>query len=302
MSDFVQNRLIVVVGPTAVGKTRMAIQLAKIFHSEIISADSRQLYKEMTVGTAKPSALELEEVKHHFIDQIPIEKSYDAGQYGRDALKLVNNIFETKQTLILCGGSGLYVKAILEGFDEMPDIPDNLRQEIIEEYNEKGLAWLQQQVRVNDPEYFNEVDQKNPQRLMRAIEVIRHSGLPASSFRKKERRELPFEVVKIGLELDREVLYSRIDQRVDNMFEAGLLDEARKLYPRKSLNALQTVGYQELFGYFDGDYDLEEAVRLLKRNTRRYAKRQMTWFKKDGEIRWFRPHQFDEIVSFINGK
>jgi len=229
MSDFVQNRLIVVVGPTAVGKTGMAIELAKKLHSEIVSADSRQLYKEMTIGTAKPSALELEEVKHHFIDQIPIEKSYDAGQYGRDALKLINTIFESKRTLILCGGSGLYVKAILEGFDEMPDIPDNLRQEIIDEYNEKGLEWLQQQVRISDPEYFNEVDQKNPQRLMRAMEVIRHSGLPASSFRKKERRELPFEVVKIGLELDREVLYSRIDQRVDNMFEAGLLNEARRL-------------------------------------------------------------------------
>jgi tRNA dimethylallyltransferase len=256
----------------------------------------------MTIGTAKPSESELEEVKHHFISQIAVENNYDAGQYGRDALNLINEIFKNERTLILCGGSGLYVKAVLEGFDEMPDIPEGLRQEIIAEYNEKGLDWLQQQVREHDPEYFKEVDQKNPQRLMRAMEMIRHSGLPASSFRKKEKRELPFDVVKIGLELDREALYDRINQRVDGMLEAGLLEEARALYPRKSLNALQTVGYQELFGYFDGDYDLEEAVRLLKRNTRRYAKRQMTWFKKDEEIQWFYPHQFDEIVSFVNGK
>ncbi|MEQ8363779.1 MAG: tRNA (adenosine(37)-N6)-dimethylallyltransferase MiaA [Cyclobacteriaceae bacterium] len=302
MADFVQKRLIVVVGPTAVGKTGIAIQLAKTFHSEIISADSRQLYKEMTIGTAKPSVHELEEVKHHFIDHISIEKTYDAGQYGRDAHDLISEIFKNKDMLILCGGSGLYVKAILEGFDEMPDIPDSLRQEIIEEYNEKGLDWLQQQVSEHDPEYFNEVDQKNPQRLMRAIEVIRHSGLPASSFRKKEKRKLPFGVVKIGLELDRNTLYDRINQRVDDMFEAGLLEEARKLHPKKSLNALQTVGYQELFGYFDGDYDLEEAVRLLKRNTRRYAKRQMTWFKKDDEIKWFQPSQLDEVVNYIDGK
>ncbi|MBX2943695.1 MAG: tRNA (adenosine(37)-N6)-dimethylallyltransferase MiaA [Cyclobacteriaceae bacterium] len=302
MSDFMKKRLIVIVGPTAVGKTKIAIQLAKIFYSEIISADSRQLYKEMTIGTAKPSAIELGEVRHHFIDQVPIENAYDAGQYGRDALDLISVIFQTNDTLIMCGGSGLYIKAVLEGFDEMPDIPDVIRQQIIEEYNAKGLDWLQRQVQENDPEYFDVVDQKNPQRLMRAMEVIRHSSLPASSFRKKEKRELPFEVVKIGLELDREVIYDRINQRVDNMFEAGLLEEARKLYPKKSLNALQTVGYQELFGYFDGDYDLEEAVRLLKRNTRRYAKRQMTWFKKDEEIKWFHPNQLDTIVNFINAK
>lgn len=302
MPDFVKKRLIIIVGPTAVGKTKTAIQLAKIFHSEIISADSRQLYKEMTIGTAKPSAIELGEVRHHFIDQVSIENAYDAGQYGRDALDLISVIFQTNDTLIMCGGSGLYIKAVLEGFDEMPDIPDVIRQQIIEEYNAKGLDWLQRQVQENDPEYFDVVDQKNPQRLMRAMEVIRHSGLPASSFRKKEKRELPFEVVKIGLELDREVIYDRINQRVDNMFEAGLLEEARKLYPKKSLNALQTVGYQELFGYFDGDYDLEEAVRLLKRNTRRYAKRQMTWFKKDEEIKWFHPNQLDTIVNFINAK
>lgn len=302
MSDFVQKRLIVIVGPTAVGKTGMAIQVAKKLHSEIISADSRQLYKEITIGTAKPTADELREVPHHFIDQIPLETTYDAGQYGRDALELVNNLFETRQTLILCGGSGLYVKALLEGFDDMPDIPEELRQEIITSYRTNGLEWLQQQVAKADPVYFAEVDQKNPQRLMRALELIKYTGEPAGTFRKKKKRPLPFEVVKIGLELDREVLYKRIDQRVDRMFEAGLLEEARKLYPLRTLNALQTVGYQELFGYFNGDYDYDEAVRLLKRNTRRYAKRQLTWFKRDREIQWFHPLQFNEIVKFIDEK
>jgi len=299
MSDFVQKRLIVIVGPTAVGKTGMAIQLAKSLNTEIISADSRQLYKEMTIGTAKPSTQDLNEVPHHFIDHVPIESTYDAGQYGREALDLISRIFQTNDALIMCGGSGLYIKAVLEGFDELPDVPDGLRQEIIEEYKMKGLGWLQQQVQENDPGYFDVVDQMNPQRLMRAMEVIRHSGLPVSSFRKSEKRELPFKVVKIGLELDRKVLYDRINQRVDDMFEAGLLEEARALYPKRSLNALQTVGYQELFGYFDGDYELGEAIRLLKRNTRRYAKRQMTWFKKDEEIEWFQPHDIQQIVAFI---
>lgn len=302
MSDFVQKRLIVIVGPTAVGKTGLAIQLAKSLNTEIISADSRQLYKEMTIGTAKPSTQDLNEVPHHFIDHLPIESTYDAGQYGREALDLISRIFQTNDALIMCGGSGLYIKAVLEGFDELPDVPDGLRQEIIEEYKMKGLGWLQQQVQENDPGYFDVVDQKNPQRLMRAMEVIRHSGLPVSSFRKSEKKELPFKVVKIGLELDRKVLYDRINQRVDDMFEAGLLEEARALYPKRSLNALQTVGYQELFGYFDGDYELGEAIRLLKRNTRRYAKRQMTWFKKDEEIEWFQPNQLDAIVNFIDGK
>ena len=302
MSGIERKRLIVIVGPTAVGKTNLAIRLAKSLPSEIISADSRQLYKEMTIGTAKPTARERAEIVHHFIDEVPLERPYDAGRYGREALDLIDKVFQAKDTLILCGGSGLYVKAVLEGFDDMPEVPGALRQQIIEEYRAKGLGWLQQQVKESDPDYFDEVDPHNPQRLMRAMEVFRSYGLPASSFRKKKKRRLPFDVVKVGLEMDRERLYQRIDQRVDDMMRNGLVEEAKALYPRKSLNALQTVGYQELFGYFDGLYGLEEAVRLLKRNSRRYAKRQLTWFKRDTEINWFRPGQFEDILDFVNGK
>lgn len=302
MSNLAAQRLIVIVGPTAVGKTNVAIKLAQMLHTEIISADSRQLYKELTIGTAKPTKQELNIVPHHFVDRISIEEAYDAGQYAREALSLLTNLFKKHELLIMCGGSGMYVKAMLEGFDEMPEVSDELRTEIIAEYQEKGLQWLQAQVSLSDPAYFQQVDQKNPQRLMRALELIRASGKPASTFRKNKKHQLPFEVVKIGLELDRDQLYDRIDDRVDQMMEEGLLEEVKQLYPEKELNALQTVGYQELFGYLDGHYDINEAVRLLKRNTRRYAKRQLTWFKKDTEIAWFHPQQFDEILSFINGK
>ncbi len=302
MSLLAHKRLIVIVGPTAVGKTKVAIALAKYLHTEIISADSRQLYQEMTIGTAKPSLQELEEVQHHFIGSQPIEQAYDAGQYGRDALALISQLFEKYDQLVMCGGSGMYVKAVLEGFDEMPEVPEALRSEIITEYQQKGLGWLQDQVSEKDPEYFQAVDQKNPQRLMRALELIRSTGKPASAFRNNTKHSLPFEVVKIGLELDRDQLYDRINQRVDQMMEAGLLQEAKQLFPRKSLNALQTVGYQELFGHFEGEYDLEEAMRLLKRNTRRYAKRQLTWFKKDKNVKWFGPDEMKPMIAYLDEK
>lgn len=302
MSKLAHQRLIVIVGPTAVGKTNVAVKLAQILHTEIISADSRQLYKELTIGTAKPTKEELNAVPHHFVDWISIEQSYDAGQYAREALDLMTKLFNKHDHQIMCGGSGMYIKAVLEGFDEMPEVPSALRSEIIAEYAEKGLSWLQEQISISDPDYFQDVDQKNPQRLMRALELIRASGKPASTFRKNIKQKLPFEVVKIGLELDRAQLYDRINHRVEQMMEAGLMEEVKQLYPKKEINALQTVGYQELFGYLDGEYDINEAVRLLKRNTRRYAKRQLTWFKKDAEVTWFHPQQFDEILNFINGK
>lgn len=301
MSNLAHQRLIVIVGPTAVGKTNVAIKMAQMLHTEIISADSRQLYKELTIGTAKPTEQERNAVPHHFIDRISIELPYDAGQFAREALGLMANLFKRHDRLVMCGGSGMYVKAVLEGFDEMPEVPGALRSEIIAEYQEKGLTWLQGQVSMRDPDYFQAVDQKNPQRLMRALELMRASGKPASTFRKSAKHQLPFEVVKIGLELDREQLYDRINHRVDQMMEAGLMEEVKQLYLKKEINALQTVGYQELFGYLDGQYDINEAVRLLKRNTRRYAKRQLTWFKKDTEVTWFHPQQFDEILNFING-
>ncbi len=302
MTENGNKRLIVIVGPTAVGKTKVAIELAKALRTEIVSADSRQLYKEMSIGTAKPSAGELEEVPHHFIDHVSVSRPYDAAQYGSECLTLIHRLFQKYDTLIMCGGSGMYIKAALEGFDEMPEVKTGVRDQIIQEYEQNGLNWLQQQVEINDPDYFREVDKKNPQRLMRALELIRSSGKTASEFRKNKKHELSFDVVKIGLELDREMLYDRINTRVDTMINAGLVDEAKALYPMRANNALQTVGYQEFFGYFDGQYDKDEAVRLLKRNTRRYAKRQLTWFKRDSDIKWFVPEDIKGILDVLDGE
>lgn len=302
MTGLDSKRLIVIAGPTAVGKTRMAIEIAKQLSTVIISADSRQIYKEMSIGTAKPSREELEEVKHYFVDEKSIEEEYDAGQYGRDALATIHQLFENYDSLVMTGGSGMYIRAVCEGFDEMPEIPLGTRELVIKEYEEYGLRWLQKQVEESDPDYFEEVDQKNPQRLMRALELIRATGLPASTFRKKKQLDHPFAIQKIGLEMDRDQLYARINARVDEMISKGLVDEARALYPQKHLNALQTVGYQEWFAHFDGEYDHEEAVRLLKRNTRRYAKRQLTWFKKDEQIKWFYADKLKEVVAYIDGK
>ncbi len=286
-----KNKLIVIVGPTAVGKTAAAIQVATRLNTEIISADSRQLYKELTIGTAKPTLAELAAVPHYFINYKSIEEDYDAATYGKEAYQLIIRLFERHETLVLSGGSGLYVKAVLEGFDEMPDVPVGLREAIVEEFNEKGLVWLQEEMRNSDPEYFAQVDIQNPQRLMRGLEIVRASGKSVMYFRKKNKKVLPFQVVKYGLELPREELYARIDIRVDEMIRCGLVEEAAKFYARKELNALQTVGYQELFGWLDGHYDQAEAIRLLKRNTRHYAKRQLTWFKRDPEISWLSPEK-----------
>ena len=293
------KHLIVIVGPTAVGKTSLAIQLAQQLKTEIISADSRQIYKELEIGTAKPTPEELSAVKHHFINIKSIKDDYDAGQFGRDALALIHELFQKFDILILCGGSGLYVRAITDGFDEMPEIAEGVRENIIKDYEEKGLTWLQQQVEALDPDYFSIVDQKNPQRLMRALELNYSTGLTLDKLRKMNKLTHSFDIVKIGLELDREDLYQRIDKRMDAMMEAGLFEEAKHFYPQRELNALQTVGYQEIFGFLDGLYDKEEAIRLLKRNSRRYAKRQMTWFKRDKEIKWVKPDEFAQILELI---
>ncbi len=292
------KKLIVLVGPTAVGKTAAAITLAEHWNTEIISADSRQIYREMEIGTAKPTAEELSRIRHHFVNFKSIEENYNAGQFGRDAMELINQLFEERDVLILCGGSGLYIKALLEGFDEMPEIHEDLRKEIIEKYTQKGLAWLQGEVQKIDPDYFALVDVQNPQRLMRALELNLTSGQPMHDLRKKKKIELPFQVTKIGLELPREELYQRIDLRMDQMIERGLFEEATRFYPQRHLNALQTVGYQEIFGHLEKKYDREEAIRLLKRNSRHYAKRQMTWFKKDQEIRWMRPEDVGQNMTF----
>lgn len=293
-----KKRIIVIVGPTAVGKTALSIELAQKLNTEIISADARQIFTELEIGTAKPSFAQLNEVKHHFINTKSIQEAYDAATFGREALERINQLFETYNHVILCGGSGLYIKALLEGFDEMPNVPPAIRESINQQYKINGLGWLQHEVQLLDPDYFHLVDQMNPHRLIRALELNYFSGKTMACFRQKKKKELPFAMLKIGLELPREELFARIDQRMDDMIEQGLFEEAARFYEHKNLNALQTVGYQEIFDFMDGLYDKEEAIRLLKRNTRRYAKRQITWFKKDREISWLRPDEVIENFKF----
>jgi tRNA dimethylallyltransferase len=280
------KRLVVIVGPTAVGKTAAAIQLAQALHTEIISADSRQIFRELTIGTAKPTAAELAQVRHHFIDTHSITEDYDAARYGDEALAVIHQLLETHRHVVLCGGSGLYVQAVCEGFDDIPEVPEDIRAGLIQGYEAGGIGWLQAQMREHDPAHLQAVDAQNPHRLIRALEVKLGTGRSIATFRKQARREHPFTIVKIGLELPREVLYERIDARMDAMIAAGLFEEAEALYPHRQRQALQTVGYREIFDYMDGLYDRDEAIRLLKRNSRRYAKRQLTWFKRDESIHW----------------
>ena len=294
------KRLIVIVGPTAVGKTALAIDLAEALGTEIISADSRQFYREMTIGTAKPTPQELDRVKHHFINSHSIAERYDAAQFGEEALMKIYELFEKYNDVIVCGGSGLYIKALVEGFDDIPEVPDEIRESVRANYKAHGLAWLQQAVQKLDPEYYRIADNQNPARLSRALEVVWATGKSITSFQKKQKRILPFTVIKIGLELERDELYRRIDERMDTMIEAGLFEEAEKLYPYREHNALQTVGYQEIFDFMEGKYDREEAIRLLKRNSRRYAKRQLTWFKRDEDTTWFSKADRNELVRFLN--
>ena len=293
------KKLIVIVGPTAVGKTSVAITVARHFETEIISADSRQIFKELNIGTAKPSPQELQSVKHHFINSHSIHEPYDAAQYGRDALLLIEQLFLRHDHLVLCGGSGLYVKAVCEGFDDIPDIPETVREKLMNEYGQHGLKILQDKMLRLDPEYYHEIDKQNPHRLIRALEVIEGTGKSIRSFQKKNKLDHPFSIVKIGLALPREVLYERIDRRMDEMISQGLFAEAETLYPFKHINALQTVGYQEIFDHLEGKYDRDEAIRLLKRNSRRYAKRQMTWFQRDSDVNWTDPHNIAGIIQMI---
>jgi tRNA dimethylallyltransferase len=294
-----EKTLVVIVGPTASGKTALAISVAKALQTEIVSADSRQMYREMNVGTAKPSQEELSIVPHHFINNLSINEDFDAAQFGDAALLTIRQIFERNNYAILCGGSGLYVKAVCEGFDEIPEVRENIREELVSNFEQFGIGWLQDKMLELDPEYFAAIDQQNPHRLIRALEVKIGTGLSISAYQKKETRKHDFSIIRIGLELPREQLYQRIDDRMDAMIANGLFDEARRLYPYREKNALQTVGYQEIFDFIDGKFDYEEAVRLLKRNTRRYAKRQLTWFKRDPDTRWFQADQTSEILTLI---
>lgn len=286
-------------GPTAVGKTSFSIRLAQAYQTEIISADSRQLYKQLSIGTAKPNADELAAVPHHFIDILPPEREYNAGEFERDALTLLEELFRRHEQVVVAGGSGMYVQALCQGIDEMPEVPPSLRENLNLRLRKEGLDPLLSELQKLDPVYYQQVDRQNPQRVLRALEVSLYTGRPYTSFRRQNFKERPFHTIKIGLDRPREELYQRIDARMDQMVEEGLFEEARELYPFRKLNALQTVGYKEIFGYMEGRYDKEEAIRLLKRNSRRYAKRQLTWFRKDKDFTWFHPERFEEALAFI---
>ena len=291
--------LVVVAGPTAVGKTALCLWLARALQTEIVSADSRQFYREMNIGTAKPSAAELAEVPHHFIDSHHIGQEYNAGAYEADALKTLATLFQTRSVAVLTGGSGLYIRAVCAGMDQMPEVDPQIRQHLMQQLQHQGLPALVAQLQQLDPAYCRQADLANPQRVVRALEVCLASGQPYSGFRLQEAAARPFQVIKIGLDRDRQELYQRIDARMDLMVAQGLLEEARSLYPFRHHNALQTVGYQEIFDFLEGHYDWEEALRLLKRNSRRYAKRQLTWFRRDAEFTWFHPDDRAGILAFI---
>ncbi len=291
--------LILVVGPTAVGKSDLCLNLAKKFQTEILSCDSRQFYREMNQGTAKPSPKELAEVPHHFINNLSITDSYDVRKYEDEALELLERLFQDHRVVLMTGGTGLFADVVVNGMDPMPDVAPEIREEIIQEFQAKGLTWLQVAVQEVDPEFYAQVDQANPQRLMRALEIWRGTGLKFSSFRTKVKVKRPFEVIKIGLDRPREELYKRIDSRMEQMLAKGLFAEAEGLFEKRGLNALQTLGYTEIFDFLEGKYDKEELIRLLKRNSRRYAKRQLTWFRRDPLIHWFHPSEEQEIFAFI---
>lgn len=292
--------LISVVGPTAVGKTALSIKIARKLECEIISADSRQFFRELNIGTAKPSSDELSQTQHHFINSHSINEYYSAGAYGRDAEKLLEDLHRSSNVVVAVGGSSLYLKALWEGFDEMPDIDEKMRDELNRQFKSEGLEPLILELKEKDPEYFASVDINNGQRVIRALEVIRTTNQTFSSFRKSESKDLPYENLKIGLHMEREALYERINSRMDKMINAGLFEEAESLVDFEDHNALQTVGYSEIFRFLKGAYDRGEAVRLLKRNSRRYAKRQMTWFNKYEDIHWFKPSQEKEVFELID--
>jgi tRNA dimethylallyltransferase len=292
--------LIVIAGPTASGKTALAIKLAKHYNTVILSADSRQFYRELTIGTAKPSEEELKEVPHYFINNKSVEELYGAGHYEKDAIKELDEIFKTKDLVIVAGGSGLYIDALLNGVDDFVEIPPEIRENLNQEYAEKGLKPLQEELRLKDPHYYAAVDNSNPQRIIRALEVIRYSGEKFSDQRKKNRPHRNFIPLKILLTLPREQLYERINNRVDQMMRDGLLEEVRGLLEKKKFNALKTVGYRELYEYLEGRASESEAVNAIKQHTRNYAKRQLTWFRNKDQFKEFAPDELERMITYID--
>jgi len=293
------KKLIVILGPTACGKTELSIDIAKKIKTEIISCDSRQFYKELKIGSAPPSQKELKQIKHHFIHNLSINEDYNIGQFENDAINLISKLFNSFDTLILVGGSGLYIDAVCNGVDPIPNTSKEIREKVNIDFDTKGIKWLKEKIKEVDPEFYKKVDKNNPQRLKRCLEVFLATGKKISSFHKKKKKKRDFEIIKIGIKTEREKLYKKINERADKMLEDGLVEEARKLFKYRDLNALNTVGYKEIFEYINNNNEIEDTVELIKRNTRRFAKRQITWFTKDKTINWFLKSEKNKIVDLI---
>lgn len=294
-----KKKLIILTGPTGIGKTDLSIDLALVLGTEIISCDSRQMYRELTIGSAPPDASQLAKVKHHFIGHLGIHDFYSAGKFELDVLKVLDELFETHQTILMVGGSGLYIDALVKGIDALPTIEPAIRQHLWKRLETEGFDVLKNELKQIDPDYYQIADLNNPKRIMKALEVYAMTGLTYSSFRTESTKKRNFDIVLIGLKMNREILYQRIDLRVDKMLSAGLENEARQLYPDRHLNSLNTVGYKEFFDYFDGKYDRKETIRLIKRNSRHYAKRQMTWFTRYPQMVWFERDDKSGLMDFI---
>jgi tRNA dimethylallyltransferase len=293
-----KNFLIVLLGPTGVGKTDISINLATHFNSEIISSDSRQFYKEMIIGTAVPDDFQLKKVKHHFIRFISVQDYYSSSLFEKDVLNLLPQLSQKNNLTIMSGGSGMYIDAVCSGIDDIPDVDPFVREKFLKRYREEGIEGLRMTLKLLDPEHYANIDLKNHKRIIRALEICESTGRPYSSFLKNQKRVREFGIIKIGLERPRNELYARINKRVDEMIETGLEEEANSLYDFKTLNALKCVGYREFFDLIDGKTTRDKAIELIKRNTRRYAKRQLTWWAKDKDIKWFQPEQVEEIIEY----
>lgn len=297
-----KKTLVILLGPTGVGKTELCLSLAEELNTEIISCDSRQFFRELKIGTAAPTEAQMQRVKHHLVGNLSIFDYYSCGRFEIDALKKLDELFQSKEVVLMTGGSMLYIDAICKGIDDIPNVDQELRDSLHERYANEGIDNILAELKLLDPEYYDMVDKKNHKRIIHALEICLTSGKTFSSFRKETAKERPFDIIKIGLNLPREELYDRINKRVDIMFEEGLMEEAKTYYPHRNLNSLNTVGYKELFEYFDGNWDLDFAKNMIKQNSRRYAKKQLTWFNRDKDINWFRPDQQEEILSFLKSR
>lgn len=295
------NTLVVITGPTGVGKSDTAVWLARELNAEIISADSRQLYRDIPIGTAAPTAEQMAEVKHHFVGTLSLEEYYSAAQFEDDVMQLLPQLFARSPYVVMCGGSMMYVDAVCKGIDNIPTISDEIRREVVERFERDGAEAMREELRRLDPIYYNQVDLKNHKRVIHAVEICLQAGRPYSELRTNSVKQRPFRIVKIGLNLPREQLFDRINRRVEKMIEAGLVDEARRFYPQRHLNSLNTVGYKELFAWMDGTMDYDTAVARIQKNTRVYAKKQLTWYAKDTEMHWFAPSEHQEILKLVMG-